>query len=522
MKLIKHFFLIALLTVSSATAVEFHFGSDDGLDEIAALTTNMVHEDPKIFRGEQNSSDLLNSLNAVDAVKDPFYNYTRPIRRRSLLDSNLFTFNRNYYFDKGYCITPFFTQTYKAHLYDDKTALNGYIDMVQHSILKIIDDGEFTDIDIPPVISLFTNIKVQERQIGTMFQFYVPYKQWDITFMFPFLYQENNFYLTRKEIKRIENEPLFKDFQGDVIEFAQEHLISDKLGIGDLRINFEKIIRETETFKFTGGFEITLPTAFSFTKGLFGNSFNLSKANPPFDLHTDFIAPYAAGSKQQAVDNGEKLLLNALDRLTTILLEHPLGNNRHIGIGMFFKQRINFNNDWYLQSKIKAELLLPATERRFFKETISSAEVDAIQDTIANDVSNDAEARVQIDKLNNSFIKKFFPQSYKTKIFPGALFQATTHIVKEYDNWTLRFGSDLWYHTQELIGSIDAQSDTLNNLDIKAGKKSFGYQQDFFLGIDRHHKEGAYFDWSFYTNYTAFSYGIGKTFTLGIKISHEF
>lgn len=116
----------------------------------------------------------------------------------------------------------------------------------------------------------------------------------------------------------------------------------------------------------------------------------------------------------------------------------------------------------------------------------------------------------------------FFPQSYKTTVFPGAFLQTTFHFVREFEKWTVRFGTDLWCHTKEHLSHIQADSHILPNLDVKRGKMGHAFQQNLFLGFDRHHKDGAYFDWSFYTNYTAFNYGIGKTFTLGIKISHEF
>lgn len=522
MKLIKHFFLIALLTVSGATAVEFHFGSDDGLDEIASLAANIPHEHANTIRADEGAGfSIIDGLeiNGVKvgyaALKKTLYNYTRPNRRRSLLDSDLFSFPRYYYFDKGFAITPFFMQTWKAHLHGNKTSINQYLNLTFDDIIELIDQLQMTTVDVAEVLKLFHNTKIQERRLGFMFQFFNHYKGWDITWMFPFLYQEHNFYLTRSELKAIEN-TLGVDQD---IQFAQDHLISDKLGFGDLRINLEKIIYETDRHQCSYGFDITLPTAWTLVKGAFGNYFDKKTANPDFDIHEDFLL--TIGNEELSKKNAERVGLGILDRLSSILIEHPLGNNRHVGFGIFFKDRFNFRPDWYLYSKIKAEIFTPCSERRFFRERYSDNDVDAIQAAYTFGIT-DAAARIQLDAINTILRKQMLPQSYKTMVFPGAFFQGTFHFVREFENWNVRFGTDLWYHTKEHLSDIETTQTILNNLDIEKGRMGHAFQQNLFLGFDKHHKEGAYFDWSFYTNYTAFSYGIGKTFTLGIKISHEF
>src|SRR3989338_7257324 len=123
-------------------------------------------------------------------------------------------------------MSPFFNQTWKGVYTDDKTGIGSYIDLEQKRLIKVLDDAQFVEFNIPEVLGLFTNIKVQERHLGFMFQYCTSFKEWNISLLCPFLYQENNFYLSPSEIKRIEQEPLFKDFEGDIIEFAKQHLLS--------------------------------------------------------------------------------------------------------------------------------------------------------------------------------------------------------------------------------------------------------------------------------------------------------
>jgi hypothetical protein len=146
--------------------------------------------------------------------------------------------------------------------------------------------------------------------------------------------------------------------------------------------------------------------------------------------------------------NAEIIGLQALDRLSTLLLEKSLGNEGHIGLGFFVKNLIYLSSNIYFSAKTHLQILLPSTENRFFKINPNQNEIDVIKNLEDVDGLLDAQAQVYLDQLSRILVKNFFPSSYHTRVFPGVSIQSTNQLTFERINWNFHLGTDTWYRSK--------------------------------------------------------------------------
>jgi hypothetical protein len=528
-KFFSHFFLLLLsFTLLTKTIhADWADDSDNFLDDMADNVEDVQHGGMTRTLDPNVAFNLLidDVIQAQNLLKKDFYLTTTQPRTRSILDLDFFQFHTT--FKEGFTYLPFFTQTTEMQFRGDKTALNKYIDLQQTSVselLERLDIESFTAFDFNKVLTLFRNTKMQERRIGLMLQYGFEYKNWNIFLQMPLLYQERNFFMTEAERKAIEAEAIFK--LDDPIEYFRNHLISDKIGFGDLRISSEYLVKENYRQFMHFGIDITIPTSLPLVKGLIGTHFNRKQANPTFDLNTlldlaldDDGESETEANAEPAKAMAEELINNITDRLSAITLERKLGEERHLKIGCYVRNQLNFTPHCYLTTKTKLELGIPSTERRFFRINPNEKELDTIA---VSEPETDAEALVQLHLLSDKFVEKFFPQSYRVMVFPGCAIQSTMQLTYERPNWTARLGTDAWYHTKEVFGSIEASKEIRNRLDIKAGRLGHALQTRFWIGLDRAHQENSCFDWGVRISTASFSYGVGQDFALAFRLTYNF
>lgn len=505
--------------------------SDVTLDLFADAVEGLQHED-QTTRADPNATFniiVAPEINGTEALKKPFYLTTTPPQSRPLLDLDFFQFPLQ--FKTGFTFLPFYHLTMEMQFRGDKTKLDGYIDLQQDGIQTVINNANainlFQELDIndfdtfalPRVLSLFQPAKLQEHRIGIMLQYGFKFKGWNIFLQAPLLYQLRNFYMTDSERKAIENEPLFIDNKIDEWQFAKDHLMSDKFGFGDLRISSEYLVKENYRQFMHFGIDVTLPTSFPLLKGLIGTHFDRKKRNPSFKLHEDLLNLSEDGNTDELIERYTAFATEGLDRLSTILLERKLGEERHVKIGFYVRNQLNFTPDCYLTTKTKLELGIPSTERRFFKIKLNPAELDAVA---ASNPITDEEALAQFDILNERLIEMIFPQSYRVMVFPGCALQSTAQLTYERPRWTARLGTDAWYHTKEVFGSIEASKEIRNTLDVQAGRLGHALQTRFWIGLDRAHQENSSFDWGVRLSTAGFSYGVGQDFALAFRLTYNF
>ncbi|NBQ17008.1 hypothetical protein EBU24_01690, partial [bacterium] len=465
-------------------------------------------------------------------LKSPFYFFTQPIHKRQILDSELFQVHNDFPFDvsHGLIITPFFMQTNKVCYTENKTGIESYVDIHQQGLIQTLDDLQFTQTVLPDFLALFSQLKLQERKVGAVFSYQgLINKTWQWQIQLPVVYQEYNYYLSGSERAAL------KDFftsnqkiaiaapatEGSgsggakgIIKFIRHHLISDKIGLSDLKVLFKKKLKETDWHSLSYGAHIIIPVAFPIKQGLIGTRFNTSKKRPNFDLHTDLVDLYADGYFDTLKTNALNLGIEMLDRISTILIEQQLGNRRHfvLGLSTEFQQKIDHNKFFY--THVETELLMPMIEKRFIKKNLDTV---ALNTAAEDNPVTQQQARADVDILSLTFLDKMFPERYALLVFPGIKIQATSAFSIDGKRWKSSLGCNFWFQSSEHLYPSEQISDTtLYNLD--AAKKGSAVMHKLFIACERINLKNSNWHLKFHASTTLYSYGIGKELTLSMSV----
>jgi hypothetical protein len=149
-----------------------------------------------------------------------------------------------------------------------------------------------------------------------------------------------------------------------------------------------------------------------------------------------------------------------MDRLATILVQTPLGNNHHLGLGVFTHNKMIFSERISLSGLLSAEILLPANEQRFFIINTPLSAFNAFD--WADTSATTGQLSAKLDFLNQQFINKFFPKRYQVSVFPGFIIQSTSALTYRGRRLEITGGTDLWWHTDERFLTIDAPAEIKN------------------------------------------------------------
>jgi hypothetical protein len=468
-------------------------------------------------------ANLTTLVDAQKILQNPLYYRSNPPMRRNIIDNPIFQqFVEQGLHGQNFSFKPFITQTFKEYFYDTRSNINYYIDMNQNELNAQIDLlTRIEDIDFLPqgfsitnVLGLFNTIYLEERRAGAMFEYVKSTETWTLSGRFPFIYAEHNLNMPPEDQEKVQKNPFFSDDSFDEVAFAREHLISDELGFGDLRINFEHLFIDTHKQTFSAGVRATIPTAFAIKKGLYGTHFDVYKAAPAFDLYTDLLLPGLSTPPDQNIplvqENVQTLGNAIMDRLSTILLQTPLGNNHHLGLGVFTHNKMIFSERLSLSGLLSAEILLPAKEQRFF---IINTPLTAFNAFNWADVSPaTGQLSAKLDFLNQQFINKFFPARYEVSVFPGFIIQSTSALTYRGRRLDITGGTDLWWHTDERFLTIDAPKELKDQQIIRkdTAKMGYGYQSMLWFSLEKKFKPGSSWKFGLRVEVTANSFGVGE------------
>lgn len=494
---------------------------DEFLDSIPPYQMPTRQIDVKSILG------LLEDIGAFQLLDQDFYLRTNPFVQRSLLDLPLWEIHG--------CAEPtrwivgghlFWNHMDRSVFNCFSTNINSYLDLQLETLFTALDElrpeiqklfphpflieGVLNTTNVRQLLTLFENFTVQQRRVGIMLHAWRQWQAAEIRMLLPLYYLERNLFTRPAEQSAIDD--AFGALDPDSTErFAKDHAISDKVGFGDFRIEFDYAGYLSDTFSVRGGVFLTLPTAFSLAKGIQGSDFSKCLEQPLFDLQAlfdlipanfdlDSITPEI---RQQALNmvigdvcrgkNG--FFLGALDRLNALLLEVPMGNERNVGIGLLFRSRtrldamleeyewskhISFNN------RLSVEFLTPSTPTRFFIRRNNIADFDARNFNSDNPQEQEDNLRF----VERELVDKFYPYAVKTEVRPGVILRWTSRWCFSGEVWDLSIGSDVWIQTAETFKSFKCvERDVLSRLDIAHGRNSLAYQfksmASFGLKIER-------------------------------------
>ena len=510
----------------------------DTEEENLYLSEAAAGENLNITRTIISPNDAIQNLTDPDLVnaqvilQNPLYYRSNPPIRRNVIDFPIFQqFVQRGEHRQEFAFKPFFVQTFKEYFYNTRSNINYYIDMLQNELnaqidlLTQIEGIDFKGFNLSNVLGLFETIFLEQRRAGFMFEYVRATERWTLSLRLPFLYDEHNLNMPEEDQAAVQNNPFFSDSNFDEMTFAREHLIADRLGFGDTRINLEYLIVESKKQIFSAGIRATIPTAFAVKKGLYGTTFNVYASPPPFNLYNDLLLPGLSTPPDQNIPLVEQNIQSfgnaVMDRLSTILLESPSGNNHHLGLGIFSHNTMIFTNRLSLSGLASAEILLPATERRFFITYTPQAAYNVFD---WNDTSpQSGQIQQKLNFLNEQFINKFFPTGYDVTVFPGFIIQSTSAMTYEGKHIDFTVGTDLWWTSREKFLSIKAPENIKKTiLNPYTAKKGYGYQSMFWFSLEKKVKPGSTWRLGLRAQATANSFGVGQDWGACILIQKQF
>jgi len=338
-------------------------------------------------------------------------------------------------------------------------------------------ENEIPTFDIPENVPIFGNIQLQRRQAGTIIEGIATRSRWTCAIQLPVYYLEHNFFVTGKTQNQIEDSRLVQSFSSgvdsdktEIERFFKAHLVADRIGIGDLRLTLLYDMDALSPFSAYAGLEATIPTAESFSEGLAGGDFDDMPQQPK-----NAIAEITETStKTEAVEKGVVFALEALDRLTRIYADRPLGQE-HFGIAPLITWHFA-GSSCDISGRFRLSYLAPRTRTRFFLEPTS-------QPLLAAPNYRDRQQTQQnFDFLEKAITRTVFPQPERVTVNPGLSPQVTCSIGQTHPSWHWHFGFDFWYYQGETI-SLPTHRIQNNAFDVRSAERPRSYQVKAFCSI---------------------------------------
>lgn len=528
-----------LLHASPTWCFENEIDFDDFIQQFNASPTDMF-DDPSTITGSARAVptppvavNILYESGIINFLEtEYFYLQTNPFNKRNVLDLPIFvepcgerqgTFGMHLFFNK--MDRNFFTENSSAicsYLGISKQSTLDKLDSITQYVRNNLMITDFT-VNIAQIFSLFNNFTVEQREAGFMFNGGYTAGCWCLQTFLPLYYIERNFFVTEAEqqdIKRILGDSNDKNF-------PKEHLISDKFGLGDLRVDLGYTICDTCKISSQVGPFIDLPTNCAFVRGILGSSFAKNSRRP--ELNILLLLQQEDGAIQSDQQQTfQDFALGAIDQLSANLLETSLGNGRHLGLGAFAKTETHLgpfiNMSWAdpitFRSHIFLEYFLPAYEKRCF---ISQKDIAGFASHNFVTPTPD-QAADDIVFLERQFIDLFYPYVFTTQVCPGFLFKWTTEGAIEYHRWRIAAGSDMWMRSAENLKNIQ-RPPQFNSLELFVDKASapFAYQSKVFGSIAYKVKRFKYdFSIGLLFDTTVNSIGIGRDYSLSLHMEANF
>ena len=526
---IRSFFCISLLSTSilffnPSHASEFDLFNEDLFPNIS------INEMNNFCRIDKNGVvSLLRDLGAIAILEEFFYKHTNKINIRSLLDYpfNLFKEgNRHNHF--GFEL--FYNFMHRCYFTSNSSRIGSYLALEDPDFLAQIEaifdeikENDLSAVDpsfILPILSMFADFTVQQRRLGFMFHGNREYRRWHFEFYFPLYYLECNHFVEDEQKQAIEQ--ALKPFvppatDAEITAFQDQHFISDKLGFGDLRLMLDRPLIQQHFWKMRFGLFATIPTACALTKGLKGSTFHLVTQRPTLDLIDlfDTLRVGASLTETQAFN----FALGALDELAAMLLEQPLGNGGHVGLGFYLKNKTPLSSfltkDWahrvIFKSFLSLEYQFPNTHLRAFVTQDDSAEFAAHD----FDSTDDQEINDNYNFLVQKIVERFYPFAVPTKIQPGVIFRSDTQIFIDLLGGVFTLGSDTWVQGKEKLSHVVTPPSATTPLSVRKAQGPFAYQWKYYISAawkkehrDKLVKVGLYGDTTWANS------GIGQDFTI--------
>ena len=529
----------------------------DAFDELLDLVdtpeiTNAIINSEIITTRQASKQSIL--LTLIDweipaLLQENIFLRSNKLNSRSLLDyPEFFPFGHDHD-QRAIYLNLFYNQTSRLNFTKDSTNICSYLGIFEPSFItklqktiSIIKDN----IPIEPeqathILQLLQTFTVQERRLGLMIGGKTTFGCWNFHIMAPWYYLERNHFvdkkiedaieaLTTELLERIVGASQLTPAQQALAQkrrdaFIDQHLIADKFGIGDTRIYIDRPFIKRKFLSSRIGVLATIPTAFAMKSGLKGAHLRLVKNRPLLD----FVEVFEAGMSKQISPAALNYGVAFLDNLGAMLLDAPLGNGGHFGLGIFLRNKspltslvkLDWARNFTMRSFASLEYLFPAVEWRsarvpvnealFNQRNFSPSETDQL---IIN-----SNYRFLVEQLTD----RLFPVALQARVHPGIVFRWSSQFCYEYNNKGFTLGTDTYVRNREALTNLNADPATKKIIDIFNAHAPLSYQSkvvgSFFFKIPKCDREFMIGLWG---DYTFMNKGIGADFSLVFKCDVTF
>lgn len=496
---------------------------------------------------------LLQNLGAIRLLEKNIFLRSNIIRTRSLLD---YPWNWPWRHDKenkAVFVDLFYNQTSRAFFNEHSSNICSYLAITDPQFIQILEDvinnvrNSFADAlnadELLNLLNLFSTFTVQERRLGFMLGGKKAINCWHITVMAPWYYLERNHFVddkVREDLIELSEEIFGAPANMEQVhaterqqyELEDAYLVSDKFGIGDTRIYVDYPIIKKDMFRSRLGFLVTLPTAFAWKKGLKGSLLHRIVRRPQLDL---------LGIVEDATTTGDgapfsnpqptNFAFAVLENLGAMLLDAPMGNGGHFGLGTYVRNRSPLTSfikqkwatDVTMRSFISLEYLFPATEWRSFRVPVEEAlfnERDfAVTFETPQSVINDNYAFI-VQQITDRFI----PYALQARVHPGIVFRWSSQLFYEGCDWFgFSFGTDTYVRNKEKLRHVDASPAVKRIIDQYHARYPIAYQAKLAGSIFfKVNKPDKFWTISLFADYTYMNRGIGADFSLTLNTDVSF
>ena len=554
--LFSAFLLCNLVLSVPCRADDFDFDFDNLLDDTE--TARIFDEDPPVQPSKCDPKVIASTLVGVGIVpilEQDLYLRTNELNNRSLLDYPIFLPRRWKEYPTTIGFDVFWNKSNNMFFTESSAGIASYINMGPELSAAIDETADKLRPFIPildtlpalsRILSLFRNFTVEQRRVGLMFHAEKRFKKVFLYCFVPIYYLERNMYASEVEQEAIEL-VFGRTDEATQNELAKKHLISDKFGLGDTRLSIDFQLKDTDMLGFNLGFFTTIPTAFAFVKNIHGSTFDKVTCPPRLDI-LDLWCKATSGSEEEkkaALQSIENFGFKALDNLSAQILEAPLGNGGHLGLGFALQTDSYMKNiihrPWAdainFRSRLSLEYLIPATKTRYFLENQAvryqkfvALGLDRATKAITDQIeAEEAYALQVLDFFNEQIVQELFPPAFKARVHPGFIFRSTSKAYHEGERWYFSIGSDFWLQSKERLTNLELPNCknqpkvNMDNYQIKNAQKSVAYQGKIWgtLGYKIIRDD---IDWmlSLNVDQTYLNSGIGQDYTVSLGIEAHF
>ncbi len=514
-----------LLQTCSAPLIAYDFDEDDDFaidTDLNDLSLEHVNNSNMTRTPADNATAiaaffaLIDDPNAI--LNNPIYQKTSLIRTRSILE---LPFALTYGFDlqdnHAISLMLYLNTCSAKNFTSDSTTLDSYFLLASPEKVaefQKVDDllSRDTLARFAKSLALFDPARVQENRIGGLLESHI---------QLPILYAERNLFLTNSEQAAIALSPLGSMLTTDGVDandFKYQHLVMDQFGIGDFKFKTMYETYRSEKFDLDCGGFIILPTATALKQGIIGTWIDQNNDRAYLDLTS--IDPTSITVQNQ--DDIANFFLAGIDKLSSNILNCPLGNNGHVVLAPSFNFDYYINQNWKLSSDYSLQIPLLAEELRFYQKTQSQADFMAAYSTAFN-----SDATTFVNFISHELQDLFFPYAFPTMVFPGIVFNSTNQFVYHHNPCDFYFGSNFWYQGAESLtiskSALNSGSAQLFTYDY-AGATTTSAAQEKLFGKISYNTQTTNYSWSLsaYGDITVWNSGIGNDFTLGLCVDCKF